>query len=122
MALDICLLPIARADVLRRRVGAAVGAPAANVLVNFSHTHSAPAFPGWQPEPPDQTRLQEAYWETLVERTVESAAEARAALQPARVAAGWGECRSASTAARWGRTGWCSWARCRTARPIQPSA
>jgi hypothetical protein len=92
VALDICLLPIARADVLRQRVGAAVGAPAANVLVNFSHTHSAPAFPGWQPESAEQTRLQEAYWETLVERTVDAAAGARATLQPARVAAGWGTC------------------------------
>jgi hypothetical protein len=92
VALDICLLPIARADVLRQRVGAAVGTPAANVLVNFSHTHSAPACPGWQPESAEQARLQEAYWETLVERTAEAATEARAALQPARVAAGWGQC------------------------------
>ena len=93
VALDVCLLPIARADVLRRRVGEAIGAPAANVLVNFSHTHSAPAFPGWQPEPPDQLRLQEEYWELLTERTVASAIGAREALRPARVAAGWGECR-----------------------------
>jgi len=93
VALDICLLPVARADVLRRRIGEAIGAPAANVLVNFSHTHSAPAFPGWQPEPPDQARLQEQYWELLAERTVQSAAEARAQLRPARVAAGWGESR-----------------------------
>jgi neutral ceramidase len=93
VALDICLLPIARADVLRRRVGEAIGAPPANVLVNFSHTHSAPAFPDWQPEPPDQLRLQEQYWELLAERTVQSAAQARELLQPARVAAGWGESR-----------------------------
>ena len=59
VALDICLLPISRADTLRRAVGEAIGAPAANVLVNFSHTHSAPAFPGWQPESAEQTRLQE---------------------------------------------------------------
>ena len=91
VALDICLLPIARADVLRRQIGEAIGAPAANVLVNFSHTHSAPAFPDWQPEPPEQTRLQERYWDLLVERSVASAREAKAALQPARVAAGWGE-------------------------------
>ena len=76
---------------LRRRVGEAIGAPAANVLVNFSHTHSAPAFPGWQPEPPDQTRLQEEYWETLAERTVESARRRRRRYCRPRVAAGWGE-------------------------------
>jgi len=93
VALDICLLPIAGADDLRKRIGEAVGAPAANVLLNFSHTHSAPAFPDWQPEPADQARLQEQYWELLVERTVRSAADARERLQPARVAAGWGECR-----------------------------
>ncbi len=93
VALDICLLPIARADVLRRRIGEAIGAPAANVLVNFSHTHSAPAFPDWQPEPPDQHRLQEQYWELLAERTVQSAAQARDQLRPARVATGWGESR-----------------------------
>jgi hypothetical protein len=92
VALDICLLPISRADVLRRKIGEAVGAPAANVLINFSHTHSAPAFPGWQPEPPDQTRLQEGYWELLLARTVECAAQAKARLVPARVAGGWGEC------------------------------
>ncbi|MCC6179774.1 MAG: hypothetical protein IT305_31055 [Chloroflexi bacterium] len=93
VALDICLLPISRADVLRRRIGEAIGAPAQHVLINFSHTHSAPAFPGWQPEPPDQQQLQEDYWALLTERTVESAARARAVLQPARVAAGWGESR-----------------------------
>ena len=92
VALDICLLPIVRADVLRKSVGEAVGAPASNVLVNFSHTHSAPAFPDWQPEPPDQQQLQEQYWELLTERTVQSAAQARERLQPARVAAGWGAC------------------------------
>src|SRR4051794_15877266 len=91
VALDICLLPVARADVLRRRIGEAIGAPAANVLVNFSHTHSAPAFPGWQPEPPDQARLQEQYWEHLLAQAVESATQAKARLVPARVAAGWGE-------------------------------
>ena len=93
VALDSCLLPIARADVVRRRVGEAVGAPASNVLVNFSHTHSAPAFPDWQPEPPDQRALQEQYWEHLTDQTVRSAAQARERLQPARVAAGWGESR-----------------------------
>jgi len=91
VALDICLLPIARADLLRWRIGEAIGAPTSNVLVNFSHTHSAPAFPDWQPEPPDQHRLQEQYWELLVDRTVESATQAKAALEPARVAAGWGQ-------------------------------
>src|SRR4051794_28674488 len=94
VALDICLLPISRADTLRRRIGEAIGAPASNVLINFSHTHSAPAFPDWQPEPPEQRLLQEHYWDLLVERTVQSAAEARAALRPARVAAGWGESRT----------------------------
>jgi hypothetical protein len=91
VALDICLLPIARADTLRRGLGEAIGAPASNVLINFSHTHSAPAFPGWQPEAPAQTALQERYWDYLIEQTVASAVEAKAALQPARVVAGWGE-------------------------------
>jgi hypothetical protein len=93
VALDICLLPISRADALRRLVGDVIGAPASHVLVNFSHTHSAPAFPGWQPEPPAQTVLQDQYWDYLIKQTVTSAAEAKAALQPARVAAGWGESR-----------------------------
>ena len=92
VALDICLLPISRADQLRQRIGEAIGTPASNVLVNFSHTHSAPAFPGWQPEPPDQRDLQEAYWQRLLTQTVESAARAKASLQPARVAPGWGAC------------------------------
>src|SRR4051794_29687854 len=90
VALDICLLPIARADVLRSKIGETIGAPAANVLVNFSHTHSAPAFPGWQPEPPEQARLQEGYWEHLLAQAVESATQAKARLVPARVAGGWG--------------------------------
>ena len=93
VALDICLLPIARADILRKRIGEAIGAPAANVLVNFSHTHSAPAFPDWQPELSDQTMLQEQYWQHLTDQTVRSAAQARERLRPARVAAGWGESR-----------------------------
>ena len=92
VALDICLLPISRADTLRQRIGETIGAPASHVLVNFSHTHSAPAFPGWQPEPPEQTQLQERYWEHLLSQTVAAAAEAKACLQPARVAAGWGAC------------------------------
>jgi hypothetical protein len=90
IALDICMSPPSTVDELRRRVARALGTHASHVMLNYSHTHSAPAFPGWLPEAPEQHALLKAYEELMMAGVVESALAANEALEPARIAAGWG--------------------------------
>lgn len=92
IAIDIGLVPMDVMTDLRRRVGEAIGAPASHVMINQSHTHSAPNLPGWLGDTPEQTALQTRYQADLVRWTIEAAAEANANLREARIAAGWGEC------------------------------
>src|SRR5205807_8128594 len=90
-AVGLC---IAHPEMVRdwRRQGAEViGTIEANVLINLSHSHSAPALPGAPPEFAFQADLIDGYYADVVPRIVESAARASAALAPARVAAGHGE-------------------------------
>ena len=90
IALDLCMSPLAVVNELRRRVAEAVGTRATHVMLNYSHTHSAPAFPGWLPEPPEQDARMRAYQDMMLARVVEAAVQADGNLRPARVAAGFG--------------------------------
>jgi neutral ceramidase len=90
IALDIALSPMSTVNELRQRVASAIGTHVSHVMLNYSHTHSAPAFPGWLPEAPEQHALLQAYEQRMMEGVVESALAANSALQPARIAAGWG--------------------------------
>ncbi|MCA1553555.1 MAG: hypothetical protein LC737_04170, partial [Chloroflexi bacterium] len=62
-----------------------------HVMLNYNHTHSAPAFPEWLPEPPEQRGQLMAYQSEMMARVVEAAVTANETLQPARIAAGFGE-------------------------------
>jgi neutral ceramidase len=83
-------------DDLRARVGAALGTPAANVLLNFSHTHLGP--PGGRSLIGDLAQVDDrqlaariaAYVDVLHEKVVSVARLAAAALEPARVVWGLG--------------------------------
>src|SRR5438132_3424268 len=91
VAVDLCIAPLDRVREWRRQVAEAIGTVEANVLINLSHSHSAPALPGAPPEFAFQADLIDGYYAQVVPRIVESAARANAALRPARVAAGHGQ-------------------------------
>ena len=91
IALDIAMSPLTTVNRLRLRLAEAIGASASHVMLNFSHTHSAPAFPGWLPEAPEQHAQLQAYEEMMMSNVVEAARAANDTLRPARIAAGWGQ-------------------------------
>jgi hypothetical protein len=71
-----------------------LGIPAANALINFNHTHSAPAPPQYIPyDTPDQLAMQAQYTAYLLAQIQKACRDAVAHLQPARIAVGWGECK-----------------------------
>ena len=61
IAIDLCMSPQHVVSELRGRVADAIGTQPTHVMLNYNHTHSAPAFPGWLPEPPEQDALLQAY-------------------------------------------------------------
>src|SRR5262249_22180528 len=67
-----------------------LGIPAANILINTSHTHLGAMLPGWKVESGEQQLLQERYVAVLEESLTGLAAMANANLQPARIGAGRG--------------------------------
>ena len=58
-ALDVVFVPLPHADRIRAAIGRRVGIPAENVLLNCSHTHLGPMFPGWQEEASPEKDLQD---------------------------------------------------------------
>ena len=91
IAVDATMSPRDRVERLRQRVAETIGSEPSHVMLNYNHTHSAPAFPGWLPEAPEQDALLHAYEARLMDAVVEAARTANDALQPARIAAGWGQ-------------------------------
>ncbi len=93
IAVDLVSISRGKVTELRTRVGAALGIPFSQVMTNWNHTHSAPIAPDrLNNESPEQRAMQEAYQAMVIEETVASAVAADEAQQPARLAAGWGEC------------------------------
>lgn len=93
ITMDAGLMTIPVADELRQTCADAVGIPAANVLVNFSHSHSTPVTGGFMDfDVSEQLDMQTAYRELLIRHGVEACEEALASMQSARIATGWGEC------------------------------
>ncbi|MCE7988603.1 MAG: hypothetical protein DYG89_46195 [Caldilinea sp. CFX5] len=95
VACDLLVIPDPTAREWRERIGAVIGAPAAQVLLGCSHTHNGPATSPHMPKiGGDQSRLrpaEEAY-QTQLGFQLESAAYlAVHQLQPARLAAGVGQ-------------------------------
>src|SRR5258708_34206324 len=88
VAVDLCIAPLEMVRDWRRQVAAAIGTVEANVLINLSHSHSAPALPGAPPEFAFQADLIHGYYAGVVPRIVGPAVRPNAALTPARGAPG----------------------------------
>ncbi len=65
LALDVLFVPMMHADRIRMEIATRVPIAAENVLINGSHTHLGPMFPGWQQEESPQRELQKRYIESL---------------------------------------------------------
>lgn len=90
VALDVVFVPLAHADRIRAAIGRRLGIPADNILLNCSHTHLGPMFPGWQEEPSEQQELQQRYVEHLEDMLAGAASAAWQQRQPARLGSGRG--------------------------------
>ena len=93
VGIDIALMDIEFADKFRQACAKAVDIEASNIVVNFSHTHCAPAvgtFLNFDTE--EQMALQGDFTKLLFAGGVKACQEAIGSLQPARMGVGWGEC------------------------------
>jgi hypothetical protein len=90
LACDLLWVPQPHVERIRNRIGGRLGIPGEHVLINGSHTHSGPMFPGWQGEQAGQQQIQERYLAYLEEALVGVSASADRTLQPARIGAGQG--------------------------------
>lgn len=90
LAVDVLFIQDPHIDSVLKRVALRSGTSADQVLINTSHTHLGPMFPGWQRDTPDQERIQRRYLDCLEETLAGVAAAAVAGLQPARVGYGRG--------------------------------
>jgi hypothetical protein len=91
IACDLCLIPNIVVDDVRQRVGEMLNVPASHVMLNMSHTHSAPAFPGWMEVDQTQVAMKRRYQDDFIRWTLDAAESASNNLQKARIGAGWGE-------------------------------
>lgn len=89
-ALDVVFIPLPHADQIRARIAAGLGIPADNVLLNCSHTHLGPMFPGWQEEESPQKEIQERYVAHLEDALAGLAQAAWRQRRPARLGSGRG--------------------------------
>ena len=96
VGLDTVGIQTPEADRLRVRVSAAIDAPAAHVLLNWSHTHLAPPggrsliAPLAQVDDPELTQRCDAYVDAMHEKVVEVARLAVDSMEDARVVWGLG--------------------------------
>ena len=94
LAADLCMIDVPFATELRRACASAVGIEPHRVLLNVSHSHSAPGIGSYvEFGSPREMEERAAYWKAVVQAAVNATLAAVAALQPARFAVGWGECR-----------------------------
>ncbi len=93
IATDLCVMSMTEACELRDGVAEALRIPVSHVLLNLSHTHSAPALPEFMAmtDSPEDIPFRERYRRDLLRWLVEAAVEADDRLQPARIGCGWGE-------------------------------
>lgn len=95
LAIDLCVCSVEFTTGLRKRCAHALGIVSANVMVNFSHSHSAPMMPGWMPyDTADQLAMQSEYSEQVLEQCENACRMAASNLRPARIGVGWGECQA----------------------------
>jgi hypothetical protein len=87
VALDLCFLPLDVATRLRRDVAARIGTDPESILINTSHTHSAPAPPDWSPEFSDQNELLTEYQTFMFRQVIDAVGRAHDSMGGARVVA-----------------------------------
>jgi neutral ceramidase len=95
IAIDLCMVSVGEATQLRSAVAQALGVPVANVMLNLSHNHSAPGLPEfmWMTDLPEEADFRKRYQVELERALVETALEAVAQEQPARIGTGCGRSR-----------------------------
>jgi len=93
ISLDACLVYIPFARKFREQCAQSIGISAEHILLNFSHTHAAPATDGYMDyDTPEQLDLQADFRSLLLDRGEQACRKAIESLQPARLSVGWGEC------------------------------
>jgi neutral ceramidase len=85
VACDILHIQNPHCDRIRAHIARRTSIPAANMLLNFSHTHLGPMLPGWQPEADDQAAIQQHYLDFLTEALAGVVCVACDRMQPARI-------------------------------------
>ena len=88
---DLCLIPNTVVAEIRQRVSTLLGVPVSHVMLNMSHTHSAPAFPGWMEVDASQAAMKKHYQDDFIRWTLDVVEDANRNLHEARIGAGWGE-------------------------------
>ena len=93
VGIDLSMYGQRPAQDMRLQISQALGIPVSHVMLNTSHAHSGVAMPEYMPDSAEQMTLKRRYRRSLVSGLVEAVTEADQNLQPARIGAGWGECR-----------------------------
>ena len=92
VACDLCAIPPPVISELRQRISEDIDTPISHVMINESHTHSSPAFPGYSLDIPEQLALKKNYQDSFMHKVIEAANEAFRKLNPVRIGTGWGNC------------------------------
>lgn len=90
IACDLVFITNPYVEPIRQKIADRIGVAVDHVLIACSHTHLGPMLPGWQPDSPEQARLQRRYVESLEESLAGVAAVADRRRRPARIGAGKG--------------------------------
>jgi hypothetical protein len=91
LTIEVAILPPEMAALARARVMERAGVDSEHLVLNFSHTHSGPAF-AWRPGDDAATRRRmESYRNGVLEAMADAAGDAVADLKPARLGYGAGK-------------------------------
>ena len=90
---DLMVVSVEDSDRIRKDVAGVLGIDPRNVRVSFTHTHAGPVWSGLlgSRSRREGHELVPGYRETVWSQTLGATHQAKAALRPARLAAGWGE-------------------------------
>ncbi|MCE2527749.1 MAG: neutral/alkaline non-lysosomal ceramidase N-terminal domain-containing protein [Actinomycetia bacterium] len=90
---DLMIVTVEDSDRIRGDVAAVLGIDPCNVRVSFTHTHAGPVWSDFLGSRSGRAgaELVPGYRETIWSQTLGATHQAKAALRPARLAAGWGE-------------------------------
>lgn len=91
IAVDVLFIQDPHIDAVLERVALRLGISPEQVLINTSHTHLGPMFPGWQRDVAEQERMQHRYLEFLEEALAGVADAAARNLKSVRVGFGRGQ-------------------------------